>query len=374
MSLLLALLAHLLPPLARDRYLEEWRADLAGAAEAGLPRRTVVLGAAALLLTIDRDAPAHTGEPRGMLPRRFARRGVCLALAAGVVLVGSYLTGGGVVPEAGAASSAGLALLDVVGTALLWSALVVAALAALHLVGAAVTARTRLAQVTCIAMVAGPIVFAVGIYGPHLSALVPVAGAALFVAGAVCGLIVLGGSTPIALEHRTATRRQRIPVALGGVLVVTALAVVGAIDLLVWNPLAKVPGLDLQTIYFQMSFRDGFDIGANVAWVLAWAAFWIAASILVLAAACIGRMSPLTPRRVVIVTLGLVGAAVFFRFFAGFGFGMSIADTFATNGGDGSFVSALLPHLGQAALAVAVLAVGWAPRVQSRPVGSAVAA
>jgi hypothetical protein len=369
-NLLLSLLARLLPPPARERYLEEWRADLAGAAEAGLPRRTVLVGAAALLMTIDRDAPAHSGEPRGMLPRRFARRGVSLGVAAAVVLVGSYVTGGGVVPEAGAASSAGLALLDVVGAALLWSSLVVAALAALHLVGAALTARTRLAQLTCAAMVAGPIVVAVGIHGPHLSALVPLAGAALFIAGAVCGLIVLGGSTPIALEHRTATRRQRIPVALGGVLLVTALAVVGAVDLLVWNPLAKVPGTDLQSIYFQMSLRDGFDIGVNVAWVVTWAAFWTAASILVLAAACGGRVSPLTPRRIAVVTLGLVGAAVFFRFFAGFGFGMSIADTFATNGGDGSFVSALLPHLGQLALAVAVLAVGWAPQAMVRPVGS----
>ncbi|WP_440708859.1 hypothetical protein [Herbiconiux sp. YIM B11900] len=64
--------------------------------------------------------------------------------------------------------------------------------------------------------------------------------------------------------------------------------------------------------------------------------------------------------------LGLVGGAVFFRFFSDFGIGMSIADTFAISGGDGSGVSAILPYVGQLALAGAAIALGWAPR-RSRP-------
>jgi hypothetical protein len=80
--------------------------------------------------------------------------------------------------------------------------------------------------------------------------------------------------------------------------------------------------------------------------------------------------SGLTPRRLMIVILGLVGGAIFFRFFAGFGIGMSIADTFGTNGGDGSMVSAVLPYVGQLALAGAAVALGWAPRaVPRRAVG-----
>ncbi|QHC65728.1 hypothetical protein GSU68_03425 [Rathayibacter sp. VKM Ac-2759] len=371
MSVLLRLLALLLPPLARTRYREEWLADLAGAEEAGLPRRSVVLGAASLLLTIDRDSPLHTGDPRGLLPRRLARRGVALAAAAGVVLIGTYLTGGGIVPEAGAASPAAVELLGVLGRVVVGVALVIAGLAMIFLLGAAATARTLLARIASAALVIGPVVVAFGIYGFQVPAIVPTVGFVVFFGGMICGLIVLIGSRTIHLERRTATRRQRVPVALGGAAGVIALVVVGAVDLLVWNPIAKVPGLELSAIYAEMVTRDGFDIGANTAWVTGWAAFWIAAAIVVAVAALPGRESPLTPRRLIVLMLGLIGGAVFFRFFAGFGFGMSIADTFGTNGGDGSFVSALLPYLGQLALAGAILAVGWAPRVPLRPVETA---
>lgn len=367
MNLLLSLLALLLPPLARARYSEEWRADLEGAAEAGLPRHSVLSGAIALLITIDRDSPAHTGEPRGLLARRLARRGVSLALAAGVVLVGAYLTGGGIMPEAGSASPAARDFLGLLGRVVPGAAAIVAILAALFLVGVALTARTLLTRFASAALVIGPIVVAFGIYGRQVSALVPTTGFLLFASGAICGLIVLGGSPTLRLGHRTATRRQRVPVALAGAAVVVAVAVIGAIDLLVWNPLAKVPALPLDAIYGEMVVRDGFDIGTNVLWVVGWAAFWITAAIVVVAMACIGRLSTFTPRRVVVVMLVLIGAAIFCRFFAGFGFGMSIADTFDTNGGDGSFVSALLPYVGQLALAGAVIAVGWAPRVAMRP-------
>ncbi|MCM6764396.1 hypothetical protein NB037_18430, partial [Rathayibacter sp. ZW T2_19] len=55
--------------------------------------------------------------------------------------------------------------------------------------------------------------------------------------------------------RRVATRRQRVPVALGGAALLLAVVVLGAIDLLVWNPLAKVPGTDLVTIYALMAER-----------------------------------------------------------------------------------------------------------------------
>jgi hypothetical protein len=362
-DILLRVLASLLPPLARERYLEEWRADAAGAADAGLHRRDVVLGAVVLSLTLDRDLPAHTGEPQGMLPRRLARRGFALLAAAGVILIGAYLTGGGIVPEGEAATASVLTALQTTGWVVIRFAVLLAVVGALYVAGAARAAHTRLARATLVAAIAGPAIVLVGASVPGAPGWLVIVGVVVVILGLVGGLAVLGGTRPIALGLRAASRRQRVPAALVGAVLVITVVVVGAIDLLVWNPLAKVPGMELSTIYATMSSRDGFDLTANAVMVSIWAVFWTVPALVVLALAAHRAGTALTPRRLAIVILGLIGGAIFFRFFAGFGFGMSIADTFATNGGDASVVSAVLPYLGQLALAGSALAFGWAPRI-----------
>ncbi|MCU1425107.1 MAG: hypothetical protein JWM51_1398 [Microbacteriaceae bacterium] len=375
-DLLMRVLARLLPPLARARYLEEWRADLAGATDLALSRRcvvlgAVVLGAATLLVTIERDRPEHTGEPRGALPRRFARRGAALFAAAFAIVAVRWITGGGIAPEPGAASPAALAALDAAGRVVIVLAGVAGVAGAVLLVSAGLTARTRLAQISLVASVAGPAVLVARVVGWAESPLVTLTGFAVLLAGVVGGIVVIAGSPPITFEHREASRRQRLPVAAAGFGLLAAVVTLGAVDLVVWNPQAKVPGLELATIYGLMVERDGFDIRINLIAVSGWAVLWLAAGGLVATVACVGRMSPLTPRRLAIVLLGLVGAAVFFRSFAGFGVGMSLADTFAIGGGDGSLVSAILPYFGQFALAGAAVALGWAPRVVRGPVPAA---
>ncbi|SMH44589.1 hypothetical protein SAMN06295885_2396 [Rathayibacter oskolensis] len=364
-DLLLRLLARLLPPLARDRYLEEWRADVAGAPE---HRRDVVLGALVLSATLDRGLPAHSGEPRFVRPRRLARRGLGLLTAAAVVLIGISLTGGGIVPEG--ASAGVLAALQTTGRILLGLALVAAALGVVHLAGAARAAETRTARVSLLAAVTGPAAVVVGVLLPGAPWWLPLLGFVVVIAGLATGIAVIGGTRPLGVEHRTATRRQRVPVAVGGAALVVALIVVGAIDLLVWNPLAKVPGTDLATIYALMGERDGFSITGTLVATVVWAVFWSVPALFVAGLAVHRTGEHLTPRRPAIVMLSLVGAAIFCRFFTGFGIGMSIADSFATSGGDGSIVSAVLPSVGQLALAGAAIALGWAPRVQARPVAT----
>ncbi|MCS5725446.1 hypothetical protein N1028_06005 [Herbiconiux sp. CPCC 203407] len=367
-------LARLLPPLARERYLEEWRADVAGAAEVGLSRGGIVRGAAALSLTIDRDAPAHSGEPRGMRPRRLTRRGFALFAAASVILVGAYLTGGGIVPEGAAATAGVVAALEAAGRLAVVLALALVAVGALYLARAARAVETRTARATLVAAIVGLAAILVGALVPSAPGWLLAAGAAALVLGLVGGIAVLGGSRAILLEPRTAPRRHRVVAAGIGVAAVVMLVVIGAIDLLVWNPLAKVPGLDLSTIYSRMEAEDGFFFASNAVLVAVWAAVWVIAAGIAFAVAALRPTSWFTPRRIAIVMLGIVGGAVFFRFFAGFGFGMSIADTFATSGGDASIVSAVLPYVGQLALAAAAVAVGWAPRVASArsasPLGS----
>ncbi|MFB2585363.1 hypothetical protein [Herbiconiux liukaitaii] len=371
-DLLLRILARLLPPLARVRYLEEWRADAAGAAEAGLRRRDVVLGAAMLSLTIDRDLPAHTGEPRGMLPRRLSRRGFALLAAAASILIGAFLTGGGIVPEGAAASAGVVAALEAVGWVAIRLALLIAVLGALFLLRAAAVAETRTARATLVAAVVGPVLLLAGsappdsafagITLPAVPWWLPLVGLGIMLLALVGGVVVLGGTRAIALQHRTASHHARVVAALAGAALVVAVVVVGAIDLLVWNPLAKVPGRELSAIYASMEADDGFSFATSAIAVALWAGIWAGLALVALVMASRRRAAAFTPRRVAIVMLALVGGAIFFRFFAGFGIGMSIADTFVTSGGDASVVSAALPYVGQLALAGAAIAFGWAPR------------
>jgi hypothetical protein len=370
-DLLLRVMSRFLPPLARQRYLEEWRADAAGATEAGRRRRDVLFGAAVLSCTLDRDLPAHTGEPRGMLPRRLARRGLALFAAAGVVLTGAYLTGGGVVPEGAAATAGVVAALHVAARIAVGAALVVAVLGALYLAGAARTARTRTARATLVAAVLGPALVLTGAWAPGAPGWLFLVGAIVVMLGLGGSMAVIAGTEPLALEFRTAALPRRVTAAIAGLVLVFGIVSVGLVDLLVWNPQAKVPGTELSSIYAQMAVRDGFDLTRNAVLVAVWAGFWIASALVLLALAVRRNGDEFTPRRITIVMLGLVGAAIFFRFFAGFGIGMSIADTFMTSGGDASVVSAVLPYVGQLALAGAAIAVGWAPRVAPRQVAVA---
>ena len=371
-DLLLRLLARLLPPLARERYLEEWRADAAGAAEAGLRRRDVVLGALVLSATLDRALPAHSGEPLVLRPRRLARRGLGLLTAAAVVLIGYYLTAGGIVPENAPAGV--VAALQLTGRLVVALALVAGVIGVVHIAGAARSAVTRTARVSLLLAIVGPATVVLGALIPGAPWWLPLLGFVLVLAGLSTGVAVLGGTRPIATAPRVATRRQRVPVALGGAALMLAVVVLGAIDLLVWNPLAKVPGTDVATIYALMAERDGFSLQPTLVMTAIWAVFWTVPALLVAALAVHRTAAALTPRRLAIVMLALVGAAIFLRFFTGFGIGMSIADTFGISGGDGSVISALLPYVGQLSLAGAAILLGWAPRVVVRPAESAVAA
>lgn len=368
-DLLLRLLSSLLPPVARTRYLEEWRADLTGAAQLALPRRGVIWGAVVLVARIDRDRPEHSGEPRGALPRRLARRGGCLLVAAGGVLAGLYLTGGNV-PDPGVASGTA-PLFFIASRALAVLAVAAAGFAALLLLGAGITARTWLARAALLALVAGPALIATSLTETAESSFVPLAGLVLLLAGIIGGAVVVAGSPALQLQPRTAPRAQRLPVALGGMALLVAVVVLGGLDTLIWNPQSKVPGLPLQAIYTGMVERDGFSISAGFGSIGVWAVFWTAAGTVVAISACSPRAAALTPRRIAILMLGLISAAVFFRFFASFGIGMSIADSFGTSGGDGSAMSAVLACTGQLALAGSAVALGWAPRSTREPAASA---
>jgi hypothetical protein len=361
-DVLLRILARSLPPLARRRYLEEWRADAAGADAAGLKRREVLFGAVALSLTLDRGLPAHTGEPREMLPRRLTRRGFALLGAAAFILVGGFLTGGGIVPNEISAAPGMVAALQAVGRASIVFSLLLVVCGAVYLARAASAAQTRTARATLVATVVGVSALLVGALVPQAPVWLLPTGAGILLLALVGGIAVLGGTRPIALENRTAPRAHRAIAAVAGVTAVLAVVAIGTMDLFIWNPMAKVPGMSLPVIYSLMESRDGFRLPDNAVMIAIWALFWVTAAVLTLVLTTRRGAHAFTTRRIAIVMLGLVGGAIFFRFFAGFGIGMSIADTFATSGRDASIASAILPYIGQLALAASVIAAGWAPR------------
>ncbi|MFD1721862.1 hypothetical protein [Amnibacterium endophyticum] len=360
LDLPLRLLALLLPRLVRLRYLEEWRADLVGASQLGLPRRDVVLGAFSLVVRIDRDRPEHSGEPRGALPRRLARRGGGLLVAAAGVLAGLYLTGGNLPDPGVAPSAAPLFLIASRGLAIL--ALAAGACAVLFLLGAGIAARTWLTRGSLLALITGPALVAAGFADPAGRPVAPLIGLMVLLAGLIGGAVVAAGSPALQLQPRTASRARRVPVAVGGMTLLLAVVALGGVDALIWNPQSKVPGQTVQAIYAGMIERDGFDIAMHFSSIAIWAVLWTAAGVAVLVGACRRSAAALTPRRIAILMLGLTSAAVFFRFFASFGIGMSIADSFNTGGGDGSAMSAVLAFIGQLTLAGSAIALGWVPR------------
>ncbi|OFI36977.1 hypothetical protein BIU82_11205 [Arthrobacter sp. SW1] len=131
------------------------------------------------------------------------------------------------------------------------------------------------------------------------------------------------------MEHGGVSRNRRaVAAACVGVVVIAAYAVVGAMQILVWNPLAAVPGKSLDQIRNEMAAAGG-SLGEPV--VGGFVAIGIALALALLAGAALGRVRP-GPVIVLGLVLLVLGAPAYW--IASFGAGMSIADTFATHGGD----------------------------------------
>jgi len=124
--------------------------------------------------------------------------------------------------------------------------------------------------------------------------------------------------------------RARLVVAVVGTLVVTAYAVLLAVDALVLDPLGAVPGRSLPAIYDELD-RQGFAVGADVGTVVG------IAVVGVLLAAVLGQTLLVTraPAHVIAAALlAVVAGGGPMAFGSGFALGMDVADGFGTDGGD----------------------------------------
>ncbi|WP_143738885.1 hypothetical protein [Microbacterium sp. Yaish 1] len=359
LDLVLRVVSRTMPAASRERHLEQWRADVAGAHEAGVGRGDVVRGAIAVALTADRDSPVLTGEPRGAASRRLSRRGVTLLAAVGTTSAALWLTADLASPAVAIPSAVEIAL--AVGRSALGVVLLGGVLLAIVLfIGAAALSRSAVVRGAFAVTALGIPVLALAAMCP-IPAGVSAAGVGLTVGGAAIGLAGAWRSMPLVLEDRSSPLTRRRPVAIAGLVSVTALLALGVLDLLVWNPLAKVPGYELSAIYAEMIAADGFDPALAAQSVAVWGGVWLVAAVGVTVVALTRGGAWLTPRRLGILYLSIIGAALFLRLFAGFSIGMSIADTFGTSGGDVSALSQVFHLVGPLSFAAALLLFGWAP-------------
>lgn len=282
-------------------------------------------------------------------------------LAAAVVLaIGTYffVGGGGNFSEASPLTSA-------LAEATTWVTVRVVILApflsAVIFLYAAWVVRTPLARFAYLAAAAGPLVLTLALLSGGSTTAATVGVIISLVAGVV-GLLVLAASPPPAYENRVAPRALRRRVALAVSVPLAALVLLGPIDLLVWNPQAKVPGLPVQSIYAELSRVDGFSLTFTLTLSVIWAVAGAAASGALAVAAARRGNDWFTARRIVMSALGVFAVGVLSMQFVGFTLGMSLADTYMLSGSGASLLSVTLPVAGVLALAGAVVLAGWAPR------------
>jgi hypothetical protein len=277
-----------------------------------------------------------TSAPETTTALRRARWAGAFLLAAGVAAIGIFLATGPFSPgPVGAVIRAVPLVLAVVGIG--WA--VAAVLAAKRPLHRAVSAL--LAVGVCIALVAlvlGSVLFS-GLLG------------GLFILAVPAALIFVAAQPPDpGAPVPGIGSRLGIAAALGAL--VLAVVVLGFVHIAVWNPVAKVPGLDLAEIYRALEAA-----GETPMWAfpIAWAAFWSLAALgLPVLAVATRRMAWMSNRRIIVTGLLLVGGAAITLWMAGFNHGMSIADTFMTSGGDAAASGPLILALGTAAVIIAI--------------------
>lgn len=346
------LIARTLPVGVRNRYREEWLADIEGSRELGLKPGSVVGAAVITALTMDRTHPSITGIPRAQLARRRASWAAAFLGSAAVLAVGLFLWGGYqnlsiVLPGPGLVINAVGMLVGSATAAFLLLGIITAVAA---LTAAADAHGWKLLRYLGLGVVASVVALLGLISSPMFGMLAGVA--------ALAAIVVVAstrGTPPHAQPDR---RSRRVLLALVFTILTLAGVTVGVLHITVWNPLAKMPGMTLDEIYAAM---EAANQGTGASLIVAWAAFWSLAAIALPVLCLVPRLDRvLSTRRILVIGLLVVGGTVFFQWVAGFGMGMSMADTFMTSGGDAAPTGAVLTIFGQVAL-VAALLVGLRP-------------
>lgn len=154
-------------------------------------------------------------------------------------------------------------------------------------------------------------------------------------------------------------QRHVVPIVLGGVLIISTYALIGALQIIVWNPMAAVPGMSLQEIKTAMSAVNEPLVEAPVyAWALAGPVLALTIGIF-----SIVRFPdlPWTITRYFLLIL-MLGMPTYY--FVSFSPGMSLADAFSTTGGDHSPWSRILYGMSLLALILLLVTIRKKDRTQ----------
>jgi len=352
-------IAATLPAGVRERYREEWRADLDAATDAGIRPRSIVAGALGVAMSIDREQPASSGVPAGRLAVRRLRVVLAAGTTALLMLIAMVLWGmgpdsvGGAVFLVCAYLSGAVALVALVGM--------------LRAVFRATADSPRALGIRIwigvgILALAGFVVltFVMPLFGVLLSMI----GMGLLAAALVL-VLLRDPQTPGAPVGTGA----RIGISLAFCAAIVAITVVGRMHVYVWNPLARMPGMTLDEIYAALAAAREmpYPLVAEM-----WTGFWGIVALVFPVFAFVphrGLRRLLTVRR--LIGLGLVGIAftAWGVTMLGFGMGMGMADTFAISGADAAPFGRLIGLAGVGCACVAVL-LGLLP-TRIRPVASA---
>ncbi|CAG7609448.1 hypothetical protein ACFPZL_04235 [Leucobacter soli] len=345
------LLAGTLPQHVRGRYREEWLSDLAGAEELGLSRGSILLGALATSVSMDRDSPVVLGIPASAEAVRRARWAAACLSSAVLLLLWLWMYGGD--PFAGHG-------LEWIGLGVVGIAAVLAVAGSWQVlralfIGFDAYGAKRVLFVGLLGIVC---IVALG-----FAVIIPLAGMAYGLAGLVTALVLAAGGPAGGRPGEPLRSMRRIllalPFAAGGLLLLAALL----LHVFVWNPLAKLPGMTLDEIYAAMRLA-GEGPGIITTGVFT-ALIVLALLVPVVLAGTRVLAGPRAARRIVVLGLLSIAAVSWLEFLLGFGMGMGIADTFGTDGGDAAPAGGLISMIGQFAI-VAALFAGLAPVSRDR--------
>lgn len=345
-DLALRTIAATMPLGVRERYLEEWRADASGSSSLGLSPASIVRGALAVSISINRTDPAVAGMPISALARRRGHWSLVLLIAAAPLALTSFLYGGALFVAPAIDLPLGLTIVSTL-----------MGLVALVLLGGALIAGIGATAALVAEHGARGLLWAGGI---ALCAFVSLGVVVVMPFVSVIG-VPLGLGLALVAGSRgapTATRRTRGIVA--AIVTIAALVIVPlqVVTTLVWEPLTKVPGHSLAEINVALAaagegtLADPFVIGGGIVSLALALAFSVV---------CLTPLGGRIPRRTLIaLSLSGVWLASAIGWLGGFSIGMSIADTFMVSGGDSTAVSAVIAGWGSGCLSLALL-VGASP-------------
>lgn len=335
-AVLIKLVVRTLPEPLRPRYREEWLADLADAPEIGLSRWTVLAGAVSFAVRLDRDDASVTGISAAEASVRRAHWAAALLSAALILAFGvfrSTLWGSAPLVSGGALVVAELAIAAFAVLGALWGS------AAIR-IGRSAHGTRQVLKIALNGAAAALTLTTVAVL-PFYGTMVTIALLAAVL------LQNVGGGAPA-----TVRSRRRLGGAGAGLLL--AVLAVGVLHNLVWNPLAKLPGMSLDQIYAGIAAAGQ---ASGVFEITVWAALFVmlAAGF----AVCCVRGWPSwarSARGIVVAGAMLIAAAAASQGLPGFMAELSLADVFYIAGGDSAISGVVLDGVALLAVIVAVFA------------------